>query len=165
MKKALVTYYSDTGNTEKLARTLYEAIPIAKELKPVKDAESADRYDIILCGFPVQAHSVPEKVQPFIKGLAKGQKIAFFSTHGSLRGGQLPKQAFEHAIGLAPTANILGHFGCRGSVDQKIIDALMQKPEHKAWAEEAQSAAGHPDQGDLEDARKFALEMIAKIGS
>ncbi|TFG92468.1 MAG: hypothetical protein E4H15_03665, partial [Syntrophobacterales bacterium] len=115
--------------------------------------------------FPVLAHSVPGKVQPFIKGLPEGQKVAFFSTHGSLRGGQLPKQAFEHAIGLASSATILGHFGCRGSVDQKIIDALMQKPEHSAWAQEAQSAEGHPDQGDVEDAKKFALEMIAKIGS
>ena len=163
--KALVTYYSETGNTEKIARALYEAIPIAKELKPVQDVESAAGYDIIFCGFPVLAHSVSGKVQPFIKGLSEGQKVAFFSTHGSLRGGQLPKQAFEHAIGLAPTATILGHFGCRGSVDQKIIDALMQKPEHRAWAQGAQSAEGHPDQGDFEDAKKFALEMIAKIGS
>jgi len=163
--KALVTYYSETGNTEKLARAIYEAIPIAKELKPVQNVESAAGYDIIFCGFPVLAHSVSGKVQPFIKGLPEGQKVAFFSTHGSLRGGQLPKQAFEHAIGLAPKATILGHFGCRGSVDQKIIDALMQKPEHRAWAQEAQSAEGHPDQGDLEDAKKFALEMIAKIGS
>ncbi|MBW2560911.1 MAG: hypothetical protein JRE40_08660 [Deltaproteobacteria bacterium] len=163
--KALVTYYSETGNTEKLARAIYEAIPIAKEFKPVQDVESADGYDIIFCGFPVLAHSVSGKVQPFIKALSEGQKVAFFSTHGSLRGGQLPKQAFEHAIGLAPKTTILGHFGCRGSVDQKIIDALMQKPEHRAWAEEAQSAEGHPDQGDLEDAKKFALEMIAKIGS
>ncbi|MDD5723260.1 MAG: flavodoxin family protein [Syntrophales bacterium] len=162
---ALVTYYSQTGNTEKLARAIHEAISIAKEIKPVQDLESADGYDLIFCGFPVQAHSVPGKVQSFIKGLPKGQKVAFFFTHGSLSGGQLPKQAFEHAIGLAPTATILGHFGCRGSVDQKIIDALMQKPEHRAWAQEAQSAEGHPDRGDFDDAETFALEMIAKIGS
>ncbi len=120
---------------------------------------------IIFCGFPVLAHSVPGKGQPFIKGLPEGQKVAFFSTHGSLRGGHLPKQAFEHAIGLASKATILGHFSCRGTVDPKIIEALMQKPEHRAWAQEAQSADGHPDHGDLEDAKKFALEMIAKIGS
>ncbi len=163
--KALVTYYSKTGNTEKLASAIYETIPIAKELKPVQDVESIAGYDIIFCGFPVLAHSVPGKVQPFIKKLPGGQKVAFFSSHGSLRGGQLPKQAFEHAISLASKATILGHFGCRGSVDPKIIETLMQKPEHRAWAQEAQSAEGHPDQGDFEDAKKFALEMIAKIGS
>jgi len=161
--KALVTYYSQTGNTEKIARAIYDAIPVAKEIKPIDDVDSVGGYDIIFCGFPVYAHSVPGKAQPFIKGLPKGQKVAFFSTHGSLRGGQLPKQAFEHAVGLASHATILGHFGCRGIVNQKIIDALMQKPEHKAWAEEALSAEGHPDRADLEDAKTFALEMIAKI--
>jgi len=163
--KALVTYYSQTGNTEKLARAIYEAIPISKELKPYDDVESIAGYNIVFCGFPVQAHSVPGKIQSFIKGLLSGQKVAFFSSHGSLRGGQLPKQAFEHAIGLATKANILGHFGCRGSVDQKILDAMTQTLEHRAWAEEAQSAEGHPDQRDIEDAKKFTLEMIAKIGS
>jgi flavodoxin len=161
--KVLVTYYSQTGNTEKVARAIYEAISIPKEIKPIQDMENSDGYDLIFCGFPVHAHSVPGKVQPFITGLSEGQNIAFFSTHGSLRGGQLPKQAFEHAIGLASHAKILGHFGCRGRVDQKVVDALIRKPENRAWAEEAQSAEGHPDQGDLEDAQTFALEMLAKI--
>jgi len=127
--------------------------------------ENANGYDIIFCGFPVLAHSVPGKVQPFIKGLSGEQKVALFSTYGSLCGGQPPKQAFEHAISIASKATTLGHFGCRGSVDPKIIETLMQKSEHRAWAQEAQSAEGHPDQGDFEDAKKFALEMIAKIGS
>jgi len=160
--KALVTYYSETGNTEKVARTIYDAISVAKEIKPVDEVGGVEGYDIIFCGFPVHAHSVPGKAQPFIKALPAGQNIAFFSTHGSLRGGQLPKQAFEEAIGLASKATILGHFGCRGQVGQKIIDALMQKQEHRAWAEEAQSAEGHPDEADMEDAKAFALEMIAK---
>ncbi len=112
--KALVTYYSDTGNTEKLAQAIHEEIHLAKEIKPIKDIQNPQGYDIIFCGFPVQAHSVPGQVEAFIKGLPAGQKIAFFSTHGSLRGGQLPKQAFEHAIGLAAKATVLGHFGCRG---------------------------------------------------
>lgn len=162
--KALVTYYSETGNTEKVARAIYDSIYFEKkELKPVQDVQDLSGYNIIFCGFPVHAHSVPGKAVSLIKKLPEGQKIAFFSTHGSLRGGQLPRQAFEHAIGLAAKAKVLGHFGCRGQVDQKVIDALMKKPEHKAWAEEAQSALGHPDENDLSDAKKFTSEMIAKV--
>jgi flavodoxin I len=162
--KALVAYYSDTGNTEKLARAICEAIHFEKEIKSIPEIQSADGYDIVFCGFPVQAQSVPRKAQDFIKGLPAGQKVAFFSTHGSLRGGQLPRQAFEHAIGLASKASVLGHFGCRGQVRQNIVDALMKKPEHKAWAEEALSAAGHPDSQDLADGKKFAQEMLARMG-
>ena len=158
--KALVTYYTQTGNTEKVARAIFEALPVDKELIPVQDIQKAEGYDIVFCGFPAQIHSVPEKAQLLIKGLGEGQKVAFFSTHGSLRGGQLPKQAFEHAIGLASKARVIGHFGCRGKADPKIIEFLMKKPENKAWAEEAQSADGHPDTADLADAKEFALKML-----
>jgi flavodoxin len=161
--KALVTYFSKTGNTEKVARAIYDALPVDKDIKPIQNLDSAAGYDIVFCGFPVFAHSVPGKAQPFIKALGEGQKVAFFSTHGSLRGGQLPKQAFENAIGLAPKANVLGHFGCRGKVDPKIIEMLMKQQENKAWAEEAQSADMHPDQADLEDAKAFALSMLTKV--
>ena len=162
--KALVAYYSQTGNTEKVARAIYEAITMEKTLAPVTEVESVAGYDIVFIGFPVHSHSVPSKALPIFKLLAEGQKIAFFSTHGSLRGGQLPKQAVEHALGLAVKAKVLGTFGCRGGVDERIIEMLMQKPEHKAWAEEAQGAAQHPDAHDLADAKEFARQVIAKVG-
>lgn len=161
--KALVTYFSKTGNTEKVARAIYDALPVDKQIKPIQELESAAGYDIVFCGFPVNVHSVPGKAQPFIKSLGEGQKVAFFSTHGSLRGGQLPKQAFENALGLAPKAKVLGHFGCRGKVDPKILELLMKQQENRAWAEEAQSADEHPDQADLEDAKSFALSMLTKV--
>lgn len=155
-------YYSETGNTEKLARAIYDYIDFDKDLKPVQDVDNPAGYDIIFYGFPVHAHSVPSKAVDLIKQLPEGQNVAFFSTHGSLRGGQLPKQAFEHAISLATKAKILGHFGSRGQVNQKVIEALLKSPEHKAWGEEAQSALGHPDEHDLADAKTFAAEIIAK---
>jgi len=160
--KALVAYYSDTGNTKKVALAIYEAIDFDKDIKSVQDIENIAGYDIIFCGFPVHAHSVPGKAVDFINKLPEGQKVAFFSTHGSARSGQLPKQAFEHAVSLAVKSSILGHFGCRGQVNQKVIDALLKSPEHKAWGEEAQSAIRHPDEHDLTDAKTFTAEMIAK---
>ena len=163
--KALVAYYTRTGNTEKVARAIFEALPVDKDLLPIRDVKSAKGYDLIFCGFPVQVHSVPGEAQPFIKALQENQKVAFFSTHGSLRGGQLPKQAFENAIGLAAGAKVIGHFGCRGKVDPKVIEFLMKKPENRAWAEEAQGAAGHPDKADLDDARDFALQMLKRVSS
>jgi flavodoxin len=161
--KALVTYFSKTDNTKKVAQAIYEALPVDKEIKPIQDLEGAAGYDVVFCGFPVYAHSVPEKAQPFIKALGKGQRVAFFSTHGSLRGGQLPRQAFENALGLAAKANVLGHFGCRGKVNPRIIEMLMQQQENRAWAEEAQSAEAHPDQADLEDAKAWALSVLTKL--
>ncbi len=112
------------------------------------------------CRFPVR-HVRQEKGDS--SGAAQaGQKVAFFATHGSLRGGQLPRQAFESAAGLAVSLKVLGQFGCRGKVDPKVIDALMKKPEHKAWAEEALGASGNPDAADLKEAAEFAQAMVGK---
>ena len=161
--KALVTYYSQTGNTEKLARAIYEAIHVEKKLFPIEELKSVEGYDIIFMGFPVQAHSVPAKLLPFFKNLPDGQKIALFCTHGSLRGGHLPKQALEHAIGLSSRAKVLGTFGVRGRVDPRVIDGLMNMLEHRAWIEEAQGACDHPNDADLADGKEFARGILAKI--
>jgi flavodoxin len=158
--KILVTYFTKSGNTEKVAQAIYQAIGAKKEIVPLKEAKNPDGYDIIFCGFPVHAHSVPVPVQNFIKSIPPGKKLAFFVTHGSLRGGDLAVTAIEHAISLASKLKLLGTFGCRGKVDPKLIEALLKQPEHRAWAETAKSAASHPDESDLEDARQFAKKTL-----
>lgn len=163
--KALVAYYSETGNTQKVARAIFDAIAFDKDMKKVSEVTDWSGYDIIFYGFPVQAHSVPEAAAAPIAKIPVGQKIAFFSTHGSLRGGDLPKQAFEHALGLAVKLKVLDHFGCRGKVAEKIIDMLQKSPQHAAWAEEARGAIKHPDEHDLADAKAFADRMVAKINA
>jgi len=157
--KVLVTYYSRTGNTEKIARAIYEALSGEKAIVPLSEATDLQGYDTIFIGYPVQAHSVPVPAQNLIRRLPRGQRIAFFATHGSLRGGHLPRQAHEHAASLAATAKILGHFGARGKVPESYLEALAEKPEHQAWVEEARGAHGHPNEADLEDARNFARRM------
>jgi len=163
--KALVAYYSDTGNTEKLAQGVYEGIEKAeKDILPIKEVKEVEDFDIIFCGFPVQSHSVPGKAEAFIKSIPAGKKLALFATHGSLRGGPLAIEAFYYALSLTSKGTVLGTFGCRGKVKSSILDALMNKDEHRSWAIEAQSAASHPDDADLEDAKSWAKSMLAKAG-
>ena len=160
--KALVAYYSQTGNTEKLARKIYDALEADKKIEPISENPQADEYDIVFVGFPVMVHSAPVPVQNFIKSLPQGKKIAIFSTHGSLRGGPLAVTAMEHAVSLAAGHKVLGQFGCRGKVKLDLIEALLKQPENRAWAEEAQSASSHPDEADLEDCAEFVKEIMAK---
>ena len=160
--KALVAFYSESGNTEKLAKAIYDGINVPeKEIVPISEANALDN-DVIFVGFPVQASSVPAKVEEFIKSVPEGKKLAYFVTHGSLRGGQLAISALYYAFSLALKVTVLGTFGCRGQVKPRLIDALLKNPEHKAWAMEAQGAAGHPDTADMEDGKEFANLMIAK---
>lgn len=164
--RILVAYYSKTGNTKKVAEAMKEALEgITVTVLPVQDVQDTEGYALIFCGFPVQAHSVPVPAQTFIKKVNAGQKLALFSTHGSLREGRMPREAIESAIGIAKNARILGSFTCRGQVESEIIDALMNKPEHKAWAIEATTASGHPDKVDLEEAQAFARDMVKKANA
>ncbi len=162
--KALVTYYSDSGNTELVAKGLFEGLKAKdKTLKKISEVSSLNEYDIIYCGFPVVEHSVPTKMQTFMKSIPANSKVAFFATHGSVRDGKKAKTAFEAAGTLVKSSKILGTFGVRGKVAQSVIEALENKLEHKSWIEEAISATKHPDESDLKDAADFANKMLEKI--
>ena len=161
--KALVTYYSQSGNTEKLANAIYEGLEATnKEIAKIGEEENFDNYDVIFVGFPVHGSSVPPRVEKCIKSIPEGKMLAFFGTHGSLRGGPLAISAFHYAITLAPQANIVGTFACRGEVKASLLEGLINKAEYRFWALEAQSAAGHPDNADFEDAKQFAKQMLVK---
>ncbi|HPW68816.1 MAG: flavodoxin family protein [Desulfomonilia bacterium] len=160
--KILVAYYTKTGNTKKVAEGIYQALDKNdKELKTMKEVEDTEGYDLIFCGFPVHAHSVPVSAQNFLKKIPPSAKVALFSTHGSQREGQMPKEAIHNAIGLVK-GEVLGSFTCRGEVEQEIIDGLVNRPEHRAWAMEARSAQSHPDSADLDDAQFFAKNMVRR---
>ncbi len=160
--KILVTYFSKTGNTEKLANAIYEGIDEPeKEIKPVHEAGDLSLFNLIFCGFPVQASSVPRQAADLLKKIPASCKTAIFATHGSLKGGRLAVTAFDYAASLVK-GKVIGTFGCRGKVEDAILEHLARSPEHKAWVEEAQGAIGHPDAADLEDGRDFARMMVSK---
>lgn len=156
MSKKLVTYISWTGNTKKVAEAIFEALDGDKSIEPLEEVQNLDKYDLIFIGFPVHSHSVPFKAVDLIKNIPPGKKIALFSTHGSLTGSRLSREALEHAAILASNSNILGTFACRGKVSLQAMEVLSKSPEHKAWLAMAASAQTHPDENDLEDARSFA---------
>lgn len=154
--KTLVTYFSLTGNTQKIAEAIYETLKHDKEIEKIDECSDLDEYTLVFVGFPVHSHSVPFKVEAFLKNIPQGKKIALFSTHGSLTGSQLSREALENAVVLAPKAKVLGSFSCRGKISSEDLEVLMRSPEHAAWTEMAVSARNHPDQNDLDDARAFA---------
>ncbi len=156
MAKTLVTYFSRTGNTKRVAEAIFEEIPGDKVLKPLDEVEDLAPYQNLFIGFPVQSHSVPYQAEVFLKKVPEGKKIALFSTHGSVTGSSLSREALEYATVLVAKAKIVGTFSCRGKVSMKALEVLMKSPEHEAWADMAASAATHPDEHDLAEARAFA---------
>jgi len=160
MTKILVTYLSQTGNTKKIAEAIFEGLEGDKTMKFMDEVQEIEDYSLIFIGFPVHSHSVPYKIESFLQKIPQGKKIALFSTHGSLPGGHLAREALEHAAVIASKAKVLGTFSCRGKVSLAALEILSKSPEHKAWTEMAASSQTHPDEGDLEDAKSFAQWVI-----
>jgi flavodoxin len=159
MNKTLITYFSRTGNTKKVAEAIYQSLEGEKEIKPIEETHDLEVYDLIFIGFPVHSHSVPYKVEQFLKGIPPNKKMAFFSTHGSLKGHRLSQEALEHASVVASQAKVLGTFSCRGKLSLQALEALGKSPEHQEWTDMAASANTHPDEHDLADAKVFAREI------
>ncbi len=166
MAKTLVTFFSRTGNTKLVAEAVFGALTGDKMIKPMAEAGDLAPYGLVFVGFPVQTHSVPYPVENFLKAVPEGKKVALFSTHGSVTGSSLAREALEYASVLVARAKLVGTFSCRGKVSMKALDVLMQSPEHEAWADMAASAATHPDESDLADARSFArwIQTLASQG-
>jgi flavodoxin len=162
MPRTLVTYFSKTGNTKNIADAIYMKVSGDKTIKPVNELQEheIDEYSLIFIGFPVYSHSIPFPLEEILKNIPPNKKIALFSTHGSLSGSRLSREALEYATVLALKAKVLGSFSCRGKVSPTTLDVLEKSPEHKAWAEMAASARTHPDESDLEDARSFARWIL-----
>lgn len=160
MARTLVTYFTRTGNTKLVAEAIYEALPGEKEIRPMAEAGDLSPFGLIFAGFPVQSHSVPYRAEIFLKSIPAGKKVALFSTHGSVAGSRLSKEALEHASVLISATKLLGTYSCRGKVSMQALEVLIRSPEHEAWADMAASAATHPDARDLEEARDFAGRIV-----
>jgi len=160
MPKVLVTYFSLTGNTKKIAEAIHEAIGQDTVILPLDKVEDMGPYGLVFIGFPVQSHSVPYKAEVFLKSVPAGKKIALFSTHGSLPGMQLSREALEYASVLVSKAKLLGTFACRGKVSMMALEVLSRSPEHEAWVDMAASAGTHPDEHDIADAKAFAKWVL-----
>lgn len=159
--KVLIAYFSQTGNTEKIARAIYDtAVNEARTLASVDEVKDLDSPDLIFVGFPIIHHSVPGPVARLILQIPADRSVAFFATHGCMRGGKLAVEGFYHAVSLASKLHMLGSFGCQGKVNHHLLEEFSHLPEYRGWLNEARSSIGHPDEADLEDARRFAASML-----
>ena len=164
MAKTLVTCFSVTGNTRIVAEAIHDAVGGTKEIKDIGDAGDPIAYDLVFVGFPVHSHGVPYPVEVFLKSLPEGKRIALFCTHGSFTGSRFSREGIEHAATIASKTKIVGTFACRGKVSADVLASLENSPQHESWTRMAASAATHPDEHDLAEARAFA-KWAASVGS
>jgi flavodoxin len=160
--KSAVIYSTRSGNTEKLAQTIYDALNGKKEIFSIQEvAPLDDDYDLVFVGFPVMAGRVEPRAARFLSGFDKKTKIFLFATHGSFRESELVKNVMAQAVSLIKTVKVTGIFTCQGEVVPKVLKKLRMSNRPPAWLDEGDLAKGHPDEEDIE----ALTTLIRKLNS
>ena len=170
--KVLVTHFSQTGNTEKIAKAICEVASQANEadLNKLEDISADDLagYDFILIGSPIHGGGLAAQVKDFLSSIktGSGQKMAGFITHSAATYPDQAMDGFAEPIKAACTENGMeykGCFGCQGALTEALHEMVKtsQKLTDEQWAESVKQMTGHPNEDDVDKARAFAKEVLA----
>jgi len=172
--KILVAYFSQTGNTEQIAKAILEEISGSNDADLSKiegvDASSLDGYDLIFVGTAIHAGGLAAPAKDFLAALPNEPKysLAGFVTHAS---DVYSKENYEKAIaGIGDICsekkiNYLGCFDCRGRL-APAIQPMVQKARKMSddeWAKLMEDTDKHPNADDELKAKEFAKEVLSKI--
>jgi Pyruvate/2-oxoacid:ferredoxin oxidoreductase delta subunit len=150
--KVLILYYSQTGNTQKVARAIRDGLRAAGHEVVLKfllkaSAEDLQGYDLIGFGSPVW-YEMPPNLRRFVEEMPRlDGKLAFsFCTHGTL-----PALYFPLAIPRLQRKGltVIDWKNWYGNCSIQIFP-------------EPYYTAGHPDELDLADAQAFGRSVAEK---
>ena len=161
--KSLVLYSSQSGNTKKLADTVYATLPEPKEIFSLDNApESLADFDLITLGFWFQGGNPDAKSQEYLPAIGD-KKLFLFASHGAAPGSEHVKKGMNAARQAASASKIVGTFSCQGEVNPKVIETAKKKPEPPPWIADAPKAQGHPNQEDLASLMENVQGIIATL--
>jgi len=146
--KCLIIYYSQTGNTEKIARAIQKGVQQAAghcDIAKIKDVNPRRlfQYDLLGLGCPVIGFQEPMNVMAFIKNMkfVGGKHIFVFDTHATRGEFFFP--------------SIVPKLRRKGMVVVGMFDSYAAMGN-----QELCPTGGHPDAKDLEDAEKFGRDVV-----
>ncbi|MFX0104862.1 MAG: flavodoxin family protein [Candidatus Hodarchaeota archaeon] len=170
--KILVTYYSQSGNTEKIAKSIFEGCASEEsDLKPIDQVNPSDlkNYDLVFLGSGIYASRVHKSLSDLVNSAEELPiDFVFFCTHASLESYQDGFKLVKRKLGTT-TSKIIDSFDCMGDnigIPEATRKAMLDRlpPEQRKKAElHQQRLKGHPDDEDLENAKNFAQSLLKKL--
>jgi flavodoxin len=181
--KVLVSYFSQTGNTERVAKVICKAVQSQGhegDLSPVSEiaADSLAGYDLVFLGSACHSADLAQPVKQLLTGIPSSPtyKLAGFVTHSTVmpEGGERERELHERwASKCVKSLNqaseekgidFLGYFSCQGApsppIEMFIHNTIVtDDDEWKVYIDEVKK---HPTQDDLEKAKEFALGALSK---
>lgn len=161
--KTLITYSSKTGNTKKVAEAIYSSLMEA-DLKAIEDVSSIEEYDFIITGGWIDRATFDAKALNFTKTISN-KKVGYFFTLGASPESDHAKDCVNNINNLFLENNntIVANYFCQGAIDPKLISWMSTLPEdHKMYPSKErkqrwEDASSHPDNIDLENAKKVFI--------
>jgi len=169
--KVLVSYFSQTGNTEKIARSIWEeASKKGKaDLKKLQDVGADDfaGYDFIFIGSPLHSANLAAPVKEFLANIqaGSGQKMAGFITHFAPAYPDQDMDGFTEPIKTACQEKKIeykGCFDCQGALTESLHEAVKKKRNlsDQDWSAIVKQMTGRPNEEDAAKAKAFAREVL-----
>ena len=171
--KILITFFSNTGNTEKVAISMKDGLTEHDvDMIAVKDVapETLSSYDIVFLGSGVYASRIDKSVLTLVKKAVPDlpSKLVYFCTHASLK---LYQEPFKRINNIAKEHNceIIGKFDCVGEnlgipleTQLGMLEKLPEDQKEKA-IKDMEKMKGRPNELDLENAKNFATSLMKNL--
>ena len=183
MLKILVAFFSQTGNTEKVARAIFEEVSSKEhnaQLKKVNEItpDILDEYDLVFLGTATHDADLAQPVKNLLQGISPspGFKLAGFATHSAPtpEGGGKDEEYYQTWASKCPASfnevsqekqiDFLGYFSCMGAPSPPIGEFIHNTiiTDEDEWEEYMKEVGERPDEEDLQKAREFAWQVLGK---
>lgn len=168
----LVLYQSESGNTKKIAATIFSHLPgTSKDLIDITTDKAIPEASVYFIGFCVHRGSCSMVISDFLSGLS-GKQIALFGTCGM---GNSPDyyQTIEQSVNawIETDNDYLGAFICQGKMPRRVRQkyesmwTLENARQMDIYMQNFDEALTHPDSLDLEHAKVFTDSILKQLGT
>jgi len=178
--KVLVSYYSETGNTEKIARAIYEEVSKKHEahLKKIKEitADALNNYDLVFLGSACHSTDLAAPAKRILDALPHSPKfkLAGFFTHAttSPKDDARARKLFNRwaskciisfeKVSKKRQIHFKGYYHCQGVPSLPIQEFIKKQILVSAneWEEYIEEVRKHPSPEDLQKAKEFAQKIL-----
>jgi len=181
--KVLVVYYSETGNTEKVARAIADEVSRDHQvhLKKLNEvtAGSLSNYDLVFLGSACHDADLTTPVKGLLEAIPNAPKfkLAGFFTHATYTLGGTKNQniMFKRWASKCVTSfqeanrekqiDFKGYYNCQGAPSPPLQDFIRREivtaPDE--WEEYIKDVMKHPTSEDLQKAKEFAREILQEF--
>lgn len=130
--KGLIVYSSLTGNTEKMAKHLYQGLASTGEwvLSDIKTAPLWSDYDAVLLGGWIDQGTLDKRSLSYLETIEKGKcSLGLFATLGAMPDSFHGEKCYENLNTLLEGHHKLGVYLCPGKVSEVVLKRVEQMPD------------------------------------